>query len=125
MVMRKRIRRWTKDDLDRLQKVYTYIGNSLSTELTLTCLSKQAAMNEKKLNEGFSYLYGKKIKAFILQARMERAYLLLQSGDDLIKVVASNFGYKDVSSFYRAFKKYYGFAPAIIRHIEVDDCNER
>lgn len=124
MVMRKRVRRWTRDDLDRLEKIHAFITANLSEEFSLASLARQAAMNEKKLNEGFTYLFGEKLKPFILQQRMAQAHGLLLSTDDLIKSIASSCGYKDLSSFYRAFKKFYGYAPARLRNMEVQ-CNSK
>jgi AraC family transcriptional regulator, transcriptional activator of the genes for pyochelin and ferripyochelin receptors len=115
--MGQRKRRWSKDDLDRLQQLKDYILANLSAELRLSTLCRLATMNEKKLNEGFLYVHGVRLRGFILEQRMQRAHHLLLESDMPIKRIAAESGYPDLSSFYRAFTGVHGFPPAALRSI--------
>lgn len=47
----------------------------------------------------------------ILKLRMDEAAAMLRQGDFSIAQISSAVGYADVSSFYRAFTKYYHKTP--------------
>lgn len=113
--MQKRVKRWSKDDLDRLHYIKTYIEENLADTLTLRTLSRKAAMNEKKLKEGFFLLHGERLKEFILKKRMENAHAWLAETDLPVTEIARRSGYPDVSSFYRVFRNRYGYTPVSLR----------
>lgn len=115
--MKKRLRRWSKDDLDRLHCTKDFITQNLSEELLLRDLAAKTAMNEKKLKEAFFFLYGIRIKQFILQERMKKAHDHIVHTDAPIKGIHHLCGYRDLSSFYRAFTSYYGYTPASLRNL--------
>ncbi|HUC82466.1 MAG TPA: AraC family transcriptional regulator [Flavisolibacter sp.] len=115
--MKKRLKRWSKADLDCLYGIKTFIEENLSQPLTLQQLTAEAAMNEKKLKEGFLFLHGTPLKQYILEKRMQAAHHLLCETDLPIKEIHSRCGYVNLSSFYRAFAGFYGYSPATLRRI--------
>jgi AraC-like DNA-binding protein len=52
------------------------------------------------------------VKAFINQARVEYAMVLLRTTEIGVAQVAEKAGFVDVSVFYRAFKRRFGYAPS-------------
>jgi AraC-like DNA-binding protein len=49
----------------------------------------------------------------ILKLRMEKAAALIKQQSASVEAIASAVGYSTVSSFYRAFTKYYGTTPVV------------
>lgn len=115
--MKKRVRRWSADDLDRIRQIKDYIIHHLGEELLIRNLAVRCAMNEKKLNESFLYLNGIRIAPFIRQKRMEKAHQLLVQTDFPIKEINVLCGYPNLSSFHRAFLEYYAYTPASLRNV--------
>ena len=61
----------------------------------------------KHLGTGFSHI--------VQQQRMERASLMLQGTDLAVEEIAAALGYASKSSFYKAFKGYFGRTPGEMR----------
>jgi len=55
--------------------------------------------------------YGMSFRRKLVQSRMESAGGLLQTTDERIGAIAIRLGYKEVSSFFKAFGSYYGMTP--------------
>ncbi len=72
-------------------------------------MSRQTLYRElKKQNTDFKSLFD--------STRKDQAMLLLSSGDETIENISLKLGYKDSSSFYKAFKRWYGQSP--IAHLK-------
>ena len=54
---------------------------------------------------------GKNFSQTILEFRMKKAAILLQSTDLSIEKIAAMLGYSNNSNFYKAFRDYYGTSP--------------
>ncbi len=54
-------------------------------------------------------MYGKTIRSFIIELRMEKAKSLL--GNHTVSEMAGILGYKSVPHFINTFKKCYGYTP--------------
>jgi AraC-like DNA-binding protein len=69
-------------------------------------ISRQTLYRElKKQNTDFKSLFE--------SIRKEQALLLLSSGKETIDSISLKLGYKDNSSFHKAFKRWYGQSPAM------------
>ena len=81
-------------------------------------LSDYARMCGKSLST-YKSDFGKKVGVspgkWILETRLDRAHLLLQSTSKAINEICRDSGFNDVSNFNRSFKERYGCAPGELR----------
>lgn len=77
----------------------------------LTALAKKRGISYIHFRTLFKSRSGKSIKQFILEHQMQTAGALLKSREFRIGELADYCGYPDISSFTRAFKRYYRVSP--------------
>jgi AraC-like DNA-binding protein len=82
---------------------------------SLRSIAKSFGLNVNKLNKGFKQLYGLTVFDYILKIRMEKATQLLKETDTPIAEISFELGYTQVSAFTRAFKKFLGYNPNLLR----------
>lgn len=80
-------------------------------DITLTELAKRFHYSEKQISRIVHSCMGISYHQLILKLRMEKAASLLKQQSASVEAIASAVGYSTVSSFYRAFTKYYGTTP--------------
>lgn len=97
-------------DIEKLTLVKGLLDSDYSNQFSLEGLSRQAGLNRRKLTEGFKGLFGATVSEYLLRQRMIAAADMLRRGV-LATEVAHQVGYKEQSSFTRAFKRYYGILP--------------
>lgn len=107
--------RFTIAERERLVFVGRYMVDNLHLPLPLYMLCRLAIMNRHKLNAGFERLYGKKVKAYLLALRMEKARALLQGTDDRLEEIAAACGYGHASNLGVVYKRYFGYPPSTER----------
>lgn len=107
--------RMSKQDIDALNNVASYINDHFNTELPLSTLAKIACMGTTKLKSSFKQTYHCTISEYIQQRRMSHAEMLLTSTDLAIKQVASAVGYSNAGRFAATFKNNTGLFPAEYR----------
>ncbi len=88
------------------------ILSSLNDSLTIPILAQRVGMNECYLKKGFKELYGKTIFAYVQDARMQRAKMLLNTEEMSVSEIAYEVGYSNLSGFSAAFKKQVGVLPS-------------
>lgn len=95
-----------------IQKLHDYILSHLDEPLpNLKQLSKMFGVNEFKLKDGFRFFFNTSIHHFYNEERLKKAHLLIQHSSHSIKAVAFMCGFNDYVTFYKAFRKKYGYAP--------------
>ena len=104
-----------KDDLEKIYEAKEYLQKNISKKITLRILSKKVGLNTNKLKNGFLYVYGCTVAAFLLNVRMKEAVNLLTTTERSIDDVADETGYANEAHFSKAFKKYYKNTPAQCR----------
>jgi len=78
---------------------------------TLKELSKQHGLNEYQLKVGFKEIYGSTVYGYVMDAKLQKSRLLLDSGRYSVNEVAFQIGYQNPSHFIAAFKKKFGTTP--------------
>lgn len=80
-------------------------------DITLAELAKRFHYSKKQISRIVHSCMGISYHQLILKLRMEKAASLLKQQSASVEAIASAVGYSTVSSFYRAFTKYYGTTP--------------
>ncbi|MHA4806559.1 helix-turn-helix domain-containing protein [Flavitalea flava] len=104
-----------RKDLAAIQEVRLFIEENFGSEIPVDSLCRKFGLNRTKLQEGFSQLTGLPVHSFISSLRMKKAMALLKETEESIKVIAMECGYKNVSSFTRAFTNYCHCSPSRFR----------
>lgn len=98
-------------DIEKIREAHDYLLRNMENPCTLIELSHKVGINDFKLKKGFKKLYGTTVYDFLIDARMEKAKLLLLETDTPVHDIAFITGYKNLSSFITAFKKKTGYSP--------------
>lgn len=102
--------------LARFQKVFAYIDDHLSEDLTVARLSEVAAFSKHHFLRQFSDLFGIGVYKYVQLCRLKRAsYRLAFRSDQPVTDIALDSGYDNAESFSRAFKKGAGQTPSEFR----------
>ncbi len=91
-----------------------YIDEHYKEELDLNTLSQKTHFSVSSICHIFKEDFGISIKKYVLQKRINASYIALQNGEHP-EAVCSNYGFSNYSTFYRAYKKYFGIPPS--KHI--------
>lgn len=102
-----------KDDLSGLE---SYVIRNLDKHVTVGYLIKYCAMSGTKFHEKFRVQFGTSPHKYIHSKRMELARTRLLESDMPISRIAELAGYKSLSSFSTAFKKYWRSSPMHVRN---------
>jgi AraC-like DNA-binding protein len=94
-----------------MKKLLDKLDKNIDAEIRLDFLCAELAMSKGQLVRTFKSSYGMNISEYLTQKRMERSRILIMEGRLSILHVALEVGYRNQSSFGRAFKKYFGYSP--------------
>lgn len=78
---------------------------------SVTRIAKAVGMSKSHFIRSFKQAYGTTPKQYHLYVLMRRAAALIVQTDMSVKEIAYHFGYKDPTTFSRAFRKYFGVSP--------------
>lgn len=80
---------------------------------TIKQMALRVGLNRNELTIGFHELFGATPHAYAQTVRMEEAKDLLSAGQLSISEIARRVGYEGYSSFSRAYRMHYGYAPSL------------
>jgi len=101
-------------DLERLLAVRRHMDASLDGSHTIVGLSRFGGINRRKLTEGFRALFGTTVAEYLVMQRMALARQLLEGGVSVTQA-SERVGYRDRTSFSRAFSRVTGQTPSAVR----------
>lgn len=101
---------WTPADIERFHAARAVLISRISNPPTVPELAREVGTNARKLNAGFSDLFGQSVYAFAKARRLEEAKLMLEAGQAGIAQVAYRFGYQP-AHFSTEFKRRFGVTP--------------
>ena len=94
--------------------VLDFIDRHLEEDLCLDYIADNFFVSKYHLSHVFKENMGISLYQYILKKRLKGASAAILSTQEITSVYA-NFGFKDYSSFYRAFKNEYGMSPKQFR----------
>lgn len=110
-------------EADRLlRRILIEIDNSLHCDISPGSIARQFNISIRYIHKLF-LATGTTFSAYVLTKRLEAVYNELRatpSQHTLISSVAYRWGFKDITSFNRAFKKRFGHSPKHFGNIEAD-----
>lgn len=102
-------------DLERVREAHHILLDNLSSPPGLNDLSRRVGINRNKLNDGFKHLYGETVFNVLRNARLARAWSLLQSSELTLSEIAFSVGYNNQANFTTAFRRRFGKTPKTVR----------
>ena len=99
------------EDRRRILEARHLLETKFGQGWTITRLSREVALNERKLKHGFRMLVGSTVHAYLLRVRMDAAATLLKSGHTVTET-AFAVGFESLSHFSRAFSQTTGVTPS-------------
>ncbi|MDL2241754.1 response regulator [Bacteroidales bacterium OttesenSCG-928-L03] len=75
-------------------------------------LTRDMCLSESQLGRKLKAMTGHTITSFVMQARLNKAKLMLSKHNKSIKEVALDCGFSDLSYFSRSFRKAFGYTPS-------------
>ncbi|MEM8682947.1 MAG: AraC family transcriptional regulator [Pseudomonadota bacterium] len=99
----------------RAHKTKQLIDEKVHAPLTVQELARAIGINATTLRQDFLATHGKTIFTYGQETRMRYAHELLTRNELNVSQVAFAIGFADVSSFSTAFRRYFGYAPSLVR----------
>jgi len=103
--------RWTVSQKRSLYRARDLVLENVADPPGLIALAQQVGLNRNTLNRGFRDLFGTTVAQFAKEAKLQRAWSLLQSTDLAVSEVADLVGYSYVNNLISAFHKRFGISP--------------
>ena len=94
-----------------INSIAEYISDNLSGNLDIKSLAEIMHISPSGITHMFKKEFGIPIHKYIMQKRLVYAKRLVENGEQLSKIY-TDVGFKDYSSFYKAYKNYFGYAPS-------------
>ncbi len=91
-------------------QIIDYINENLYSPITIDDISNKFFISRSQINRLFKKNTGSSVYKYITTKRMYGARLRIKSGETIISV-AADCGHSDYSSFYRAYKSFFGVSP--------------
>jgi AraC-like DNA-binding protein len=97
------------------QNIIDYINEHIyDPDLYITMVSDHFNISPPTLQKLVKKIAGQTFLVYVETQRLTRAYEMLQEGNHTIQQVAAQCGFSKADSFYKAFKRTYGFPPSDI-----------
>ena len=103
-----------------LEQISAYVDDNLAQKITLKMIADQFSVSVSTVTQLFQKKTRSTFHHFLTGRRMERARTLILQGLPL-ESVGRAIGYRDHSTFYRAFRQTFGISPREFRKSMVPD----
>jgi len=99
------------DYRNRINRVFEFIDENLSSDLSLNTVSKTAFFSPFHFHRVFKFITGETLNEYVTRRRIEKSALDLLHKNISATEIAHKYGFSDNSSYSRTFKKFYGISP--------------
>lgn len=99
------------DYSNRIHRVFEFIDENLELNLTLETVAEIAFFSPFHFHRVFKFVTGETVNAYVTRRRIEKSVADLLHKDITTTAIAHKYGFSDISSYSRTFKKYYGVSP--------------
>lgn len=104
-----------KEILRRVEHARAVMHDRVGEALTVEEVAGEAAMSEYHFSRAFRSVHGRSPYQYLVEVRMGKAMLLLNTTDDPLTEIALACGYADLQGFSKSFKRVVGVAPSTFR----------
>ncbi len=122
LILSKLIRALMLDAGENMPRVLTddvlkYIDDNFTSVVDMAALANHCFYNPAYLGRVFKTVYGKSMKEYIREKRMNLAMELLTTTNLSVEEICCRVGYSSKDRFYRYFKEFFGKTPGDFRKI--------
>lgn len=100
-----------RNQIDRLEKILSYIADNYENELSLDIIAQKFYMNPSYFSDYFKKNMGINFTEYLSRLRIIQALDLINTKDMNSADIAYSCGFNNVTSFYKAFRKITGMSP--------------
>lgn len=100
---------------EKTNEVLKYIADNLYEHHTFAGAAKMAGISQRQFTNLCRKLTGNSFNQHINKLRTHRAADLLNNSEMSVAAIAFEVGYEDLSTFYRAFKRFHNTSPLTFR----------
>jgi AraC-like DNA-binding protein len=104
----------TIEEVEAVDKAHKLILKDVRVQHAIPSIANKVKLNETRLKYVFRHVFKTSIYQYMLGARMEKAKYLLQHTKRPMEDIAVLTGYRHLTKFIIAFRKYHGIAPRAI-----------
>ncbi|MCP4114759.1 MAG: helix-turn-helix transcriptional regulator [Desulfobacteraceae bacterium] len=108
--------RLNSGDIERIHEARNILIKNMEKPPSLTELSRQVGLNDKKLKYGFKQVFNTTAFGYLRTHRLELGRQFLTDGKMNISEVSYKVGYSERTHFTRAFTKHFGCSPQSYLH---------
>lgn len=102
-------------DIDLLNDIRKYLDENFLEVESLQQLSRKFCINTFKLKHGFKQLFNHPVMKYVDEHRMNYAHSQLKQGNAAVYDIADTLGYEHYNNFSTAFKRRFGYSPALVK----------
>ena len=107
--------RFSRADIDLLNDIKTYLDQNYLEVDSMQQLTRKFYINSFKLKHGFKQLFSHSVMKYVDEHKMNYARIKIQQGSVNLTDLADELGYKHYNNFSTAFKKRFGYSPAVVQ----------
>ncbi len=96
---------------ERVARACAHVLEHLDEPLTLTRVSREAALSPSAFSRLFHRVTGRTFQAFVIESRLSRAQSLLRETDHSVLNVALAAGFQNLANFNRQFRRHNACTP--------------
>ncbi|GAA0879849.1 AraC family transcriptional regulator [Algoriphagus jejuensis] len=102
-------------EMERLEKIYSYVMEHFRENITLVQMASIANLSVTSFCRYFKKMTNKSFFEFLIEVRISNVCRRILEDRLPLETISSEYGFQNVSSFYRHFKKVTGMTPHVYK----------